>query len=382
MALTRFDENDYLWDNINPLNHYEKWDDEIRGRYKQVGDRISYSNSKAIYDEYNKQIPLNKINKVLSTIESHTLHKKFRRGPKNISYSRYKRYQFQLDLCFLLNLAPHNDDVKYLLTVIDTFTRYAFVRPLKDKKSQSVLLAFRDILIEAGQNPKMIVCDRGSEFVNRDFQLFCLQQKINLINPKSNVHASYVERFNQTLQGIIMKYLTEFSTNKYIDKLPEIVRSYNLRHHRMIGMSPHEAETNPNAQLIINKKIAKNESKIRKSKPSLSIGDTVRISKDKTKFSRGFNEQAQKQIFKIDRIDTDKRIPLYHLTNIDGIQNDFIIGGFYRNELTPTNITTYRIERILARRRIRGVMHVLVKWEGYDDIYNQWIKESDLVDIV
>ena len=115
MSFVKYKENDYLWDNINPLNHYEKWDDEIRDRYKEVGDRISYSNPKAIYDVYNKQIPLNKIKNVLSTVESYTLHKKFRSGPRNLSYSRYKRYQFQLDLCFLLDLATYNEGVKYLL---------------------------------------------------------------------------------------------------------------------------------------------------------------------------------------------------------------------------------------------------------------------------
>jgi len=54
--------------------------------------------------------------------------------------------------------------VRYLLTVIDCFTRYAYVRPLKVKKGVEVLNAFKDVLREAGEKPYMIVCDKGTEF--------------------------------------------------------------------------------------------------------------------------------------------------------------------------------------------------------------------------
>jgi len=85
--------------------------------------------------------------------------------------------------------------------VIDCFTRYAFVRPLKSKKSAEVLAAFKDILIEAKQKPYIIVCDKGTEFVNETFKRFCQSEDIKLVLPETNTHAAYIERFNRTFQN-------------------------------------------------------------------------------------------------------------------------------------------------------------------------------------
>jgi len=71
---------------------------------------------------------------------------------------------------------------------------------------------------------------------------------------------------------------------------------------------------------------------------------------------------------------------LYYLSDYGGREN--IKGGFYKFELTPVNITTFRIERIIRRRRGRGGKRfVFVKWLGYDNSHNSWIPEEDLQDI-
>jgi len=71
---------------------------------------------------------------------------------------------------------------------------------------------------------------------------------------------------------------------------------------------------------------------------------------------------------------------LYYLTDYDG--NEEIKGGFYRFQLTPVNINTFRIEKILRRKKDRqGRNLVFVKWLGYDDSHNQWILESEMDDI-
>ncbi len=374
-----FDEKDYLWKNFQVLNENKKIENEIVNRYKTPGDPIAFSTAKSIYYQLNQEIPLKKIEEILSGIESHSLHKEFHKGERNKSYARFKRYQFQIDLCFILNLSTYNDNIKYFLTVIDCFTRYAFVRPLKEKKGASVLDAFQDILAEAVEKPLTIVCDKGTEFTNKTFLSYCHSEGIKIVLPESNTHAAYVERFNRTLQNLVMKFCTEFETHRYIDYLQDIVKSYNLRRHRMIGMSPFEAEKNPQAALVINNLISSQEMKIKKRKPDLRVGANVRISKSKDKFSRGFNLQTQNEIFKIKSISNNKRIPLYYLTDYDGKEN--IRGGFYRFELTPVNIKMFRIEKILKRKKVNGRMHFLVKWLGYSDQHNRWIDENDMQNI-
>jgi len=105
-----------------------------------------------------------------------------------------------------------------------------------------VLAAFKDILIEAEEKPYMIVCDKGTEFTNNSFKQFCASENIKLVLPEANTHAAYVERFNRTFQTLVRKFCTENETYRYIEYVQDLVKSYNLRKHRMIGMSPYEAE--------------------------------------------------------------------------------------------------------------------------------------------
>ncbi len=374
-----YDDNEYLWKNIQVPNDDTKIDAEIKASYKEPGHPIAYSNARTIYNYYNGNVPLKRIKNILKTIESSSLHKEFHKGQRNISFARFKRYQFQIDLCFLLDFAESNNGVKYLLTAIDCFTRYAFVRPLKDKTSGTVLKAFQEIIESLEDKPKLVVCDKGNEFVNKHFMNFCKQNEMKLITPKSNVHAAYIERFNRTIQNLIYRFLTENNTNRYIDHLDKILETYNFRYHRMIEMSPYEAEHNPNAALHINKLISKQENNMKKINPTLKIGDLVRISKEKYKFSRGYDQQSHIEIFKIRSISKNKKIPLYYLTNYE--KNENIEGGFYRFEITPVNIDLFRIEKIIRRRTVRGQKQVFVKWLGYDDNYNQWISEEELNNI-
>jgi len=365
-----------LWKNINVFP--ENIDNELKEKYKTPGFPEAFSNPNYIYKQLNKEIAPKHIERVLSTIESRTLHKEFHKGERNISYSRFKRYQFQIDLCFLTDLSAYNDDVKYLLTVIDTFTRFAFIEPLKEKKSKIVLTAFKKIIDPLEEKPYTVVCDKGNEFINREFKNYCNLLNIKLITPQSNIHASFIERFNRTIQNIIRKYLTEFQTNRYIDELQNMVKSYNTRYHRMINMSPFEAENNEYAELYINNLISQKEIKIPRTKPKFKIGDKVRIALQRNTFTRGYQQQASNEIFTIHDINLKTRHPLYYLQAANG---ENIQGGFYDFELALTSLDLFRIERIIRRRRYRGQNQVLVKWLGYGDEFNEWLNENELENI-
>lgn len=129
--------------------------------YTNPGHPIAFSGVNTIYKYYKAQLTKKQILDILSTIESYTLHRGYRSSQRNPSYSHFKRYMFQMDLVFLTGLEKYNDNVKYLLTVIDTFTRFAWIRMLKDKMADTVLNAFKSIINEAGSKPLHIVMDRG-----------------------------------------------------------------------------------------------------------------------------------------------------------------------------------------------------------------------------
>jgi len=369
-----------------PITDYLEY---LKTNYRSPGHPIAFSGVQNVYNYFKGRLKVSTIKKALSELESYTLQREFHAGQRNPSYSHYKRYRFEADLIDVQALAQYNDGVNYLLSCIDTWSRYAFVRPLQSKHGRIVLEAFKSILDEAGTKPKNISCDRGTEWINIDFKNYCLANGINLYAPDTSIHAAYIERFNRTFQNIVYSYMTEHETNRYLTRtlpngnvvelLPLFVSTYNNRKHRMIGVTPLEAETKPELQIDIQKRLNSYHEKIKRKNPTLKIGDYVRIAKIKGKFSRGYNEQASQEIFRVHQVKTNLRIPLYVLTNYRG--DEIIKGSFYDFELVKVEGDTFRIERVIKRRKYRGKNQVFVKWKGFDDTYNSWIDATGLTKI-
>jgi hypothetical protein len=160
--MNTFDEdNTQSPQNVSNLQTVKECEDDLNLNYKTPGYPIAYSGITNIYKFYNKLLSVRKIKNILATIESYTLHKGFRSAQRNPTYSHFKRYMFQMDLVDMQRFNSFNDGVNYLLTVIDTFTRYAFVRPLVNKTGLNVLNEFKSVLEEAVEKPIQISMDRG-----------------------------------------------------------------------------------------------------------------------------------------------------------------------------------------------------------------------------
>ena len=355
--------------------------DEFIEAYTRPGSSLAFSSPYRAFKQFKGEIPLSKIKNWMHGLDSYTLHKQAKSArPRNPTYSYYKRYQFQIDLIELTeSVSSANDDYRYLLTAIDIFTRYAFVEPLKNKKASTFLEGFKRIAERAVTLPQRILADRGAEIKNKSFADYCRQNKIKLLHSDNYIHAPFVERFNRTLKTLMYRYMTSRETERFIDVLPRLVETYNSREHRMIGMSPNEAEKEENANLIREKQEENYARRTRKT-PRFKEGTTVRISKLKGQFDRGFDEQFHEEIFKIKKVFTRLPIPTYQLETFDG--DEIIEGNFYGNELAVVDPPElFKIEKIIRRKKDSktGKKLVLVKWRGYRN--PSWIPESDVVDI-
>ena len=153
------------------------------------------------------------------------------------------------DLVDMQAFAKYNKGIKYLLTIIDVFSKYAWVVPLKDKTGKSVTEAFAGVVGQRlGQSPRPqarhpnnLWVDEGTEFYNKTFKKFLEDNKINMYHTFNFGKAVVVERFNRTLKQIMWKYFTTNNTNTYLDKLPDMVNKYNNTKHSSTKMSPNEA---------------------------------------------------------------------------------------------------------------------------------------------
>ena len=117
--------------------------------------------------------------------------------------------QWQADLADMQCLSKNNDGYKYLLTVIDCFSKYAWAIPIKEKSAASLLKAFKHLFEKQAfpRKPNRLQTDKGKEFVNKQVQAYLKEQAIRHFASESDQKAAMVERFNRTLKGRMWKYL-------------------------------------------------------------------------------------------------------------------------------------------------------------------------------
>ena len=151
------------------------------------------------------------------------LHKPIiRKFKKRKVYSAFKDNIRGVDLADMQLLSKYNKGIRFLLCVIDIFSKYAWVVPLKDKKGISIVKAFQIILKQSSRKPNKIWVDKGSEFYNTYFKKWLRDNNIVMYSTHNDGKSVVAERFIRTLKSKIYKYMTSISKNVYIDKLDDI----------------------------------------------------------------------------------------------------------------------------------------------------------------
>ena len=106
-----------------------------------------------------------------SLILADELHKPaIKKFNKRKVYSQFKDNIWGVDLANIQSLSKKSKGIKYLLCVIDLYSKCAFVIPLKDKKGISVTNGFNKIIKQSGRKPNKIWVEQGSEFYNHVFK--------------------------------------------------------------------------------------------------------------------------------------------------------------------------------------------------------------------
>ena len=133
-------------------------------------------------------------------------------------------------------ISKFNKGFRFLSRIIDIFSKFVWVVPLKDKKGVSIVDAFQKILDKSGRKPNKIWVDQGSEFYNNIFKKWLKDNDIELYPIHNEGKPVVAERFIRTLETKIYKHMTSISKNVDIDKLDDIVNEYNNTYHRTIKM--------------------------------------------------------------------------------------------------------------------------------------------------
>ena len=141
-------------------------------------------------------------------------------------------------------ISKSNKGFRFLLYVINIYSKYVWVVPLKDKKGVSIVDAFQKILKKSNRRPCRILVDKGSEFYNSHFKKLFKDNNIEMYSTHNEEKSVIAERFIRTLKNKIYKYMTSVSKDVYIDKLDVIVDEYNKTKHRTIKMKPFDVKDN------------------------------------------------------------------------------------------------------------------------------------------
>ena len=207
----------------------------------------------------------------------------------------YKDECWSIDLMDRSSLSKYNKNYKFIFTIIDNHTKYAWAIPLKDKSANSTTTALKNLIDKVKRKPHKIWSDRGKEFYNKTFLNFLKEQNIHIYSTNSDLKAVFVERFNRTLLDLIKKPMYIEGKACWLNHLDAAMEKYNNRVHGTTKMTPFEMVTNTNKS--INIKNNKNE-RI----PKFQVGDYVRVPDKRNIYSKGYTTNWNRELFKIHKI--------------------------------------------------------------------------------
>ena len=314
------------------------------------------------------------VKKKLRAVDSYTLHKPTRKPTlyRRI-YTKGIDYLYQCDLVDLSSLHRENDGYKWIITIIDTFSKKAWAFKMKSKFATSIVEVMTPFF--RMNTPQKIQFDQGSEFYNRLFLKLLKKHKIKHYSVYSDQKGAIIERFNRTLKTRMFRYFTSRGSHRWVDVLQDLIDGYNSSKHRSTSFAPNDV-TSSNER-IVRKKLFPKIVKLKKHRKAVfKVGDTVRITRKKGIFEKGYEMGWSLEVFKVSEV--KKTYPVtYGLSDYKG---EKIQGSFYKSELqlVDKSDNIWPIEKIIKTRRRGGQTEHLVKYLGYPDAANTWIPHQDL----
>jgi hypothetical protein len=305
----------------------------LRYAYTNILSPAYLGSIKTVYDfvrkKHGSKISLKMVKDFLNKQETYGQHKPVKR-----KFARNKYIPLGMDSCWevdlvdVTKLAKMNGNNKFLLTVIDIFSKYAWVVPVKNKTSGEIIRALAKVLKSSKRKPWAIRSDAGGELINASMNNYLYDKDIKqYVTRNTEIKAAVIERYNRSLREIMWKHFYKTNSNKYLKHLPKLVKKLNNRYHKTIGMKPSDV-TWENEREIWKKRYGKLMRKPSK-KFGLEIGDRVKLLKHKGAFTKGYEPKFGTEIFTVCS-KKGRNPPVYRVKDKNG---EKIIGTFYEREL-------------------------------------------------
>ena len=250
----------------------------------------------------------------------------YSKAPKN-NYNTNKPDIYYIDDIWSLDILDlkdygheNNRGYRYVLVIIDNFSKFRWTVPLKNKNAQKIKESFQNIFISSKRKPNLIESDRGKECYNIIFQDFLNRSNIKIFSRNTSLAAVFAERFNVTIRDLLRRPVFEKGDGKWIGILLVITKQYNNRVHSSIKLTPIQASLKKN-EGYVHKNLLDKRKKI---KTKFQMNALVRTADIKKTFSKGGTTNWSYKFYKITGRNIDTT-PSYRLDNLPERYNESLL---------------------------------------------------------
>lgn len=362
------------------------WEAYLKDIYYDTSNPASFSGPDKLFQYVKKHgrydISKYKIRKWLQSQETYSIQRSYRR-PNNRTRIVVAGIddQWSMDLADMIKYSKYNDGIKYILIVVDVFSKYLWLRKLMDKTGESVSVALMDIL-RGPRRPRKLRSDMGQEFRSKKVQAILKKYNIRHFYSTNEVKSSIAERALKTLKSRITRFMTYKNSYRYIDKLQSFADSYNNTHHRTIDTEPINVTKQNEETVRLSTYFSKPHKEHRKLwRYKFKIGDNVRITHLRNVFTREYDQKWTGEVFTISKRFWRNGIPIYRIKDYN---NEEITGTFYQSELQRISFIEdqmWKVEKILKTKGKGQNKQYFVKWLHWPNKFNSWVNASDVTNI-
>ena len=227
-----------------------------------------------------------KITDFLRRNPSKSLFKQVRRKfPRRKIRAFYPFHIMMSDTINYRNYAfPANRHFKYIMVLIDVFSKKAWAQPMKRMTEIDSTIAMQTMIDQLPDLPKIIITDLGTEYYNSKMNNLMIQFGIKHYSLRGPHKACVAERFIRTLKGRLEKYFWDKRTRNWVDVLQQFISNYNNTYHRSIKMAPNEVNDENRRQIF--ETLYPDVKELTATR--LKKGDLVRILVNKNIFEKGY----------------------------------------------------------------------------------------------
>ena len=242
---------------------------------------------------------------------------------------------WSIDLADMVDFkVSNNKGFRYIIIVIDNFSKYLWAIPFKIKNSQTITNELSNILTTSKRKPLKIESDRGTEFYNSIFQKFLKNKRIHHYSRYTDKGPSIAERVIRTIRNLLKKPVFEKGNADWLSELPSAIKQYNNTIHHSTKMTPIQASKKSNEKLVY--------SNLRddraKQKPRFHLSQLVRTADIKRVFSKGDSTNWSYNLYTITGVIHDT-IPSYRM--------DYLPERYNQNLLLPTKLSLEENKKVM-----------------------------------